>query len=77
MVGKVLVFWPHKHFGFLKEAATLQEIFFHHDNIAPACPLPEKDSLVSFDLGKRPDGRQHAINVRVLPTGQLIPGGAA
>jgi cold shock CspA family protein len=74
MTGKVLVFWPYKHFGFIKEQSTLQEIFFHTDNLVPGSPLPEKDSLVSYEIGKRADGRTHAINLRVLPSSQ---GGAS
>lgn len=73
MIGKVKVFWPEKHFGFIKEVATLQDIFFHTDNLASGCPLLEKDSPVSYEVGKRPDGRRHAINVRVLSS----QGGAA
>ena len=73
MTGKVAVFWQHKHFGFISEGNTTNEIFFHQNNLAPDSPSPEKGSRVTYDIGEY-NGRRVADNVRVLPSAQ---GGAA
>ena len=73
MVGKVAVFWPHKHFGFITEGNTTREIFFHQDNLTLGSSLPEKGSTVSYEVSEF-NGRRCAANVRVVPSSD---GGAA
>jgi cold shock CspA family protein len=76
VTGRIAVFWQHKHFGFIAEGKTTNEIFFHQNNLAPDSPPPEKGSSVTYDVGEY-NGRRVADNVRVLRTGQLPPGGVA
>ena len=73
MQGRVAVFWQHKHFGFITEANTPTEIFFHENNLAPGSPFAEKGSRVTSEIGEY-NGRRVADNVRVLPS---TLGGAA
>jgi cold shock CspA family protein len=70
VTGKVAVFWQHKHFGFIAEGNTTNEIFFHQNNLAPDSLPPEKGSRVTYDIGEY-NGRRVADNVRVLPSTQV------
>jgi cold shock CspA family protein len=73
MQGRVAVYWHHKHFGFIIEGTSTNEVFFHQNNLAPDSPLPEKGSRVTYEIGEY-NGRRVADNVRVIPS---TPGGAA
>jgi cold shock CspA family protein len=74
MQGKVLVFFEHRKFGFIAATDTDQELFFHVSDVIPlGSTPPEKGQWVSFDLGKW-KGKDKAINVRILPSGQTVNG---
>ena len=75
MIGKAEVFWPHKHFGFLKVTGTTGELFYHENSLAPLQPPPEKGTWVYYELGEF-RGRPCAINVRPLTPADVLGGGA-
>jgi cold shock CspA family protein len=71
MTGRIRVVWNERRYGFIKRLDNLKDVFVHFDNVELTSPPLEANSLVEFDVIKRPDpdDRVHAINVRViLPT---------
>jgi len=74
MIGKAEVFWPHKHYGFLKVTGTTTgEIFYHENNLAPGHTPPDKGTWVHYELGEY-RGRPCAINVRPLTAQEILSG---
>ncbi len=63
MHGRVLIFWPHRHYGFLQNVTNGEEHFFHETDLPEGSPLPEKNQRVTFELGTW-QGKQKAFNVR-------------
>ncbi len=75
MQGKVIVFWNHRHYGFIGDVASSSEFFFHEDDLAPDSMPPAKGKLVTFEIGTW-KGKPKATNVRVLPSVKEVLGGA-
>ncbi len=73
MTGKVTVFGPYKHFGFLKPSDSDDQIFFHENNLAPGHAPPEKGTLVRYDVGEYL-GRKGAKNIRALTAQEVLEG---
>lgn len=65
MVGRVVIFWEHRHYGFLQDAENGAEYFFHETDLPAGSSLPEKNRRVAFELGMR-NGKQKAVNVRLV-----------
>lgn len=66
MKGRVVIFWPHKHYGFVIDTASRKEYFFHENSLAQGSAVPTKGQYVTFKLGHFGD-REQAIDV--TPTG--------
>jgi cold shock CspA family protein len=74
MQGKIIVFWGHRHYGFIGDLDSANEYFFHTEDLAPNSAPPAKGLPVAFDTGQW-KGRPKAINVRVLSSASEILGG--
>jgi cold shock CspA family protein len=72
MIGKVVTFFPQRHYGFLVDAASGKEFFFHESDL-DGRPIPAKGHPVSFTLGTW-GGRQKAFNVRALSAQEVLCG---
>ena len=67
--GTVTVFWELKHFGFIRQSGSINEIFFHELNVSADSPLPKKYDRVTYEEGEF-NGRKCAVNVAVVkPSG--------
>jgi len=70
MIGKVITFFEQRHYGFLVDAATGKEFFFHESDLGGG-PIPVKGQPVSFSLGTW-GGRQKAFNVRAVSACEIL-----
>lgn len=66
MQGRVVKYWPERHYGFIIGSEGPEQFFFHEKDIFPTSIPPKQWNDVEFELGKYA-GRQKAIRVRVLP----------
>lgn len=67
MTGKVKWFSPQKGYGFIAADGSDKEYFVHYSSIkGDGYKTLKDDASVSFEVGKSPDGREHAIDVAVL-----------
>jgi cold shock CspA family protein len=64
MIGKVVTFFRQRHYGFLVDATSGTEFFFHESDLGGG-PIPANGQPVSFTLGTW-GGREKAFNVRAL-----------
>lgn len=70
MIGKVVTFFRQRHYGFLVDATSGQEFFFHESDLGGQ-PIPANGQVVGFTLGTW-CGRQKAFNVRTLSASQVL-----
>ncbi len=77
MTGKIVTYFPLRHYGFVMDASGAEH-FFHESDWDGAAP-PQRGQAVTFELGPW-KGRQKAFNLRALPSVSEIlsgRGGAA
>lgn len=72
MIGKVVTFFEQRHYGFLVDATSGVEFFFHESDLGGQ-PIPPKGQPVSFTLGTW-SGRQKAFNVRAVSAREILGG---
>jgi cold shock CspA family protein len=70
MIGKVVTFFRQRHYGFLVDAASGQEFFFHESDLGGG-PIPANGQAVSFTLGTW-GGRQKAFNVHAVSAREIL-----
>jgi cold shock CspA family protein len=70
MKGKVRTFFPERSYGFCTRLDNYESIFFHIANLNPRSEVPDIGDTIEFDLAVRPDGREHAVNIKVLNPAQ-------
>jgi cold shock CspA family protein len=73
MTGRIVCYFAARHYGFVLDAASGQEFFFHESDLNGAA-IPEKWQTLSFTLGTW-KGRQKAFNVEALPSAKAILSG--
>jgi hypothetical protein len=67
MTGRIRAYWHERRYGYVKSLTTFKDEFFHCDNLTLDSELPSIGAVAEYDVADLPDGRTHAINMRVLP----------
>lgn len=65
MKGKILKYFLHRGFGFIKSDESEDELFFHNSNY-PLMEKPEVGNYIEFDIEESPKGKQ-AVNIKSIP----------
>jgi cold shock CspA family protein len=73
MTGRIVCYFATRHYGFVLDAVSGQEFFFHESDLKSAA-IPENGQAVTFTLGTW-KGRQKAFDVTALPSVKEILGG--
>ena len=62
--GKILKYFEHRGFGFIKPDESEDELFFHSSNY-PVMEKPEIGNYLEFDIEETPKGKQ-AVNIKSI-----------
>jgi len=73
MTGRIVSYFEERNYGFIQDAATGTEFFFHRTDWSGA-DIPEKEQAVSFTIGTWKN-RKKAFNVSALPSVKAVLSG--
>ena len=65
-VGEVIQWQDARGFGFIEDADGGARVFVHISSCPPDGPRPSEGDEVEFTVGRSPDGRRQAVEVRFL-----------